>query len=413
MAIPLHTTPVKTGLTLPITLLLLLNAAAALAERPVVFVISTAGNADDVAEVVWQLREQISLSEQLASREPAGLLDGAADQSIASAKRTFRRGIDAFSAFELDDATRKLQQASLVLAGWQIHHKQAVKALSLLGQTYSALGETAMRDRTWQSLLTLQPDYRLTDSTISPSTRNSFTDAKRAADGTRRNGSIAVGRRRRMPTAVFLNGRFVSMAPVTLDNLSRTTHHIRLSSDGFKHEHQFIDLGLKREKRLSYTGSSTARRQLYSQIRRRLPSRVYEAEFEGFMRELKALVVSDQAILVSKVNGRYEAALFDLNRERRASRVRVPIGIGSSEDIARTIFKDLYGQVDVRAPTAPRAQPVRWTRNQSRTTEINWWVWGGITAGLVAAIAIPIAVWPESSSGLKSRTGTGAVIFRY
>ncbi|MEE2758344.1 MAG: PEGA domain-containing protein [Myxococcota bacterium] len=383
------------------------------AERPMVFVTTTAGAGDGINGLVWHLREQVHQSNQLASRDPAGLLDGAADQSLTSATRLLRRGIAAFSAFELDEAASKLEQASLVLAGWKSHHEQAVQALSLLGQTYAALGETARRDRVWRSLLTLRPDYRIRDSSVSPSTRKSLKQAHLDVRRAARNGRIQVRRTRRMPTAVFLNGRFMGMAPLKLEGLSRVTHHVRLSSDGFKHENAFIDLSHRRRAKLTYTGASTARRQLYAQIHRQLPRRVFGAEFEGFLRELKALVVSDQAILVNRHDGHYEAALFDLNRERRASHIRIPIGTTTARAAAISVFRGLYDRIDLVAPTAPRAQTVLPQRDAADGTDTNWWLWGGLTAGLVAAIVIPIAVWPDSSSGLDRKSGTGAIIFRY
>ncbi|MBV71312.1 MAG: hypothetical protein CMH52_08175 [Myxococcales bacterium] len=389
------------------------GAGEVLAERPVVFITATTNDRDATSELIWCLRERIHQSNQLDSRDPAGLLDGAADQSVTSATRTLRRGVEAFSAFELDEAARKFEQASLVLVGWKSHHDKAIQALSLLGQTYAALGEIAMRDRVWRRLLMLSPDHQLRDASVSPSTRKSLQKARRDLRGLKRNGRIDVKRSRKMPTAVFLNGQFVGMAPLQLKGLSRVTHHLRLSSDGYKHDNAFIDLEHRRRARLTYTGASTARRQLYAQIHRQLPRRVFGSEFEGFLRELKALVVSDQAILLSRIDGHYEAALFDLNRDRRASQMRIPVDTFSVQDAASRIFSGLYERIDLVAPTAPRAQTLPMAGHTLERAGTNWWLWGGLTAGLVAAIVIPIVVWPESSSGLDRKAGTGAVIFRY
>ena len=72
----------------------------------------------------------------------------------------------------------------------------------------------------------------------------------------------------------------------------------------------------------------------------------------GFLLELKALAMSDQAIVVSEKNGEAVAALLDLSRRTVASTARVDMR-GSSSQWSSDLVDALYAGLDRNAPARP------------------------------------------------------------
>ena len=194
------------------------------------------GPADNLtAQAVWHLRHEMSLGERATRFDLNSVLDSDRDQSKGSAIRSFERGREAFFEFEFEDAIPALMIAFTGLAGHESEHKIVVSSLSLLAQSCGALGRISERDQAWRLLLRFDPDHQLTDPGIGPRMRASFESARRYMAKTKRTARLSIGRIGKRPVAVFLNGRYLGQAPLSRRGIASGPHHLRLSSDGYKH----------------------------------------------------------------------------------------------------------------------------------------------------------------------------------
>ncbi|MGC6417115.1 MAG: PEGA domain-containing protein [Bradymonadia bacterium] len=404
----------KTGAVSLLVLASTLIAAVTQAQNPDVAVLSV-GPADNMtAQAVWHLRHEMSTGEKATRFDLNSVLDTGREQSKGSALRSFERGREAFLEFEFEDAIPALMIAFHGLAGHESEHDVVVSTLSLLAQSSGALGRTSERDRAWRLLLRFDPNYQLTDPGIGPRMRASFESARRFMAKRKRTARLSVGRPGKRPVAVFLNGRYLGQAPLSRGGIPSGPHHLRLSSDGYKHVQVVKTLRGGKRTHITPKLSSTARLTLFEAIQSRLPTDIEGAGFTGYMRELKALLNSDQVILVARNGIQLTAALFDLNRERKASVASSRILNGDVQGAALRLLERLYGGLDLLAPTTPQvqSQPIL-AEKRSPNRVPSWLLWSGAAVGVAAAILIPIALWPDSPDGIESKAGTGAILLRF
>jgi hypothetical protein len=139
---------------------------------------------------------------------------------------------------------------------------------------------------------------------------------------------------------------------------------------------------------------------------------------------LEHLVESELAVLVRLQGSTVEAALYDLNANRR---VRPPVRASLGADrrlasgAAEALIEALYDDVDAQAPGQSELLPEEpasfddeGEAGPLRTLTRAWWFWPAVGVAAATAVIVPVAiVATDRDPAIRGKDGTGAVILRF
>ncbi len=380
------------------------------APPPAIVVVLPTSAADDAAAVerLWSARAAVRDLEGLALVDVVGLL-GAGDEpapDLDGAKASLEEARAAFEELDVERAADLALAAAGVLSIFPDGAADARVALELLERACGARRDDAGASRAIGLLRRLDPDYAV--SSDAAPTRRKADEAARAA-------SLGLPGRVRVETfplsgALFVDGRWVGASPALL-TLSPGPHLLVVDADGYRREVRVLqvpsDGGLAVELEMGVARKGP----LLSEIGAGLADQAEQETIGRPLRDVRSLFLADQAILLAAVKGVWRVDLYDLKAGRRVRRAILPADRDPA-DAAAAAVRALYRGLDPRAPglAAPdvEPEPVAGTPYYRR-----WWFWAGVAAGVVTAVAVPIAALSEDAKGLKRRDGRGALILRF
>ena len=87
---------------------------------------------NQLIELLWALRGEISANPDLRIQDLAVRIDGESRQDLAGMRDRVQDGLEAFDNGDLKSARAELDDAALVLSGWPQHREDACAALVVL-----------------------------------------------------------------------------------------------------------------------------------------------------------------------------------------------------------------------------------------------------------------------------------------
>ncbi len=156
-------------------------------------------------------------------------------QVLTRAGNLFSQGREAYDSLDLDQAVEHLNGAlrELERRAYAVHEiKRVSEILMLLGATHILRGEDAKGRERLAQALTLDPTVEPDPTIFNPSMRTIFKSAQAAVNKARK-GSIAITS---SPSygEVFVDGKFVGIAPATVDSTLEGRHYVRVVRDGYR-----------------------------------------------------------------------------------------------------------------------------------------------------------------------------------
>lgn len=236
--------------SLLISILLLPHLANAQASRPaatdegfkkarvVSIVRGTGAGSDKAAGFVTHFMRANLEADERYELVPIDQALGAPDdpqQVLKRAANLFAQGREAYDTLDLDQAIEHLNGAlrELERRAYVVRDIKVVSdILMFLGATHILRSEEAKgRDRLAQAII-LNPSVEPDPAIFNPNMRNVFKAAQSQVNKARK-GSIAVSA---IPSygEVFVDGRFVGIAPVTVDAALEGRHYVRIIRDGYR-----------------------------------------------------------------------------------------------------------------------------------------------------------------------------------
>ncbi len=156
-------------------------------------------------------------------------------QVLTRAQNLLTQGRDAYDSLDLDQAVEYLNGAlrELERRAYVVRDiKRVSEILMLLGATHILRGEDAKGRERLAQAITLDGSIEPDPTIFNPSMRTIFKSAQASVNKARK-GSIAVSSN---PSygEVFVDGKFVGIAPVTVDSTLEGRHYARVIRDGYR-----------------------------------------------------------------------------------------------------------------------------------------------------------------------------------
>lgn len=235
--------------SLVISSLLLPQIAAAQSSRPsgepgikkariVSIVRGTGAGSDKAAGFVTHFMRATLEADERYELVPIDQALGSPDdpnQVLTRASNLYAQGREAYDSLDLDQAIEHLNGAlrELERRAFAVRDIKTVSdILMLLGATHILRSEENKgRDRLAQAII-LNPQVEPDPSIFNPNMRSIFKSAQSVVNKARK-GSIAVSA---IPSygEVYVDGRFVGIAPVTVDSALEGRHYTRIVRDGYR-----------------------------------------------------------------------------------------------------------------------------------------------------------------------------------
>ncbi|MEZ4475361.1 MAG: PEGA domain-containing protein [bacterium] len=381
---------------------LVIWAGVAVAAPVRVAVLSTSPPRDArLARLVDGGREALARVDGLAGVDVAGLLDPASARPAVEARlqeaRSAYENLEVEAALAILDATAP----ALVAAGAV---SEAARAYELVARIRLGLRDTEGAVAACRMWLRLEDPPTLDTAAAPPS----LLEALAAAIEPPVPAALRV--EATVPALVRIDGRRAGITPVTAE-VAAGLHVVSVEADGFQRGVYVVrpraDLGVAVLARLR----PAERGQLLDEVYGRLDGQLDADAVGPGLRDLRALVAAEQAVLVEAGAGVVRAALFDLQAGRRVRIVELPEGDAGAAAQGGELVRLLYSGLDPQAPglAAPEIEV-----SDPRPYHHRWWFWPAVAAASIAAVAIPVALLSEDeAAGLTRRPGTGAVIIRF
>lgn len=210
---------------------------------------------------------------------------------------------------------------------------------------------------------------------------------------------------------VRVDGRSVGVAPVFLEALSVGPHLVSVETAGHARWARWVDVPDAIGVAVRATPRAAARARLLDDIYALLPAELEQDRAGRGLKDVRALLAAEQAVIIEARAGRAIGSLFDLQASRRVRSVRVELS-GDAIAAGEALVQRLYAQLDPSAPglAAPKEPaPVDdsapyWTR---------WWFWPAVAGAAIAAVAIPLALADDEGQGLERVDNAGSLVIRF
>jgi hypothetical protein len=249
------------------------------------------------------VRDRVDAHDRLRLIEPARALSGdprtREEETIDRARAALADGRKAYDALGLDDAIARLGQAVSLYqqSGPLLGDLGEMKtALAYLGAALTLRGSAEEGVSTFYELLTVDPSFTL-PSKFPPTVGKVFDGAvDRLNDA--KSGSVEIYS---TPphAAVFLDGEYRGVTPLTVDALTSGTHYVRIEKDGYVTFGGPLDVA-PTQRITSQTRLRDIRRG--AELRDLLARTVPEVEADamgGNLRELARLLVADTLVVLA------------------------------------------------------------------------------------------------------------------
>lgn len=387
------------------------GAAAAAPEIPVVVVPVRSPAIPAEAGVVWSTRRAVDAHPDLRAVDVVGALSSgagaAADRERARAALEAAR--DAYAGLDLDRALAAAEQAvRLLRRGAPDARDEVVAALLILARAHLAADDRDAAISALRRALVVDPELTLDRRREPPSLLRALAAARAPVEGgTGRLRVDAVG----APAAVFLDGHLAGVTPCYLDAVPAGPHDLVVAADGFRRDVRLIDVRPGAGQAIRVKLEPAPRASLLDEITADLPGLVERDAAGAPLRELKALFVAEQAILIEAGEDEIRAALFDLAAGRRARAVTVPFEPETAPGPA--IVRALYEGLDPRAPALATLPPAGAPPEpEPEALHRRWWFWPAVGAAAATAVAIPVLLLTGDDGGAGRRDG-GVVLLTF
>ncbi len=249
------------------------------------------------------LRTRVLKSPSLRLIEPARVLSGdprtREEETLERARAALTDGRRTYDALALDDAIARLGQAVSLYqqTGPLLGDLEELQtALVYLGAALTLRGSADEGESTFVELLTVNPNYQLTG--FPPTVERVFEKAAERVDATP-SGSVEIYSTPPY-AAVYLDGRFEGVTPLTLSDVISGTHYLRLEKLGYTVHGVPLEVAPKQQIASQTRLSSIKRGVELRDLTARCVGEVVAGEgMGGALRELSRQMVSDALIFVT------------------------------------------------------------------------------------------------------------------
>lgn len=280
------------------------------------------------------LRSRAEKAKSLRLLEPGRVLSGdprtREEETLERARAAFSDGKRAYDALNLDEAIARLGQAVNLYqqTGPLIGDVEELQnALVYLGAALTLRGSPDEGESTFSELLTIDPDHQLTG--FPPAVEKAFDSAAKRTEQAP-TGSVEIYSTPPY-AAVFLDGRFEGVTPVTLKDVTAGTHYLRIEKVGFTVHGAPLEISPNQ----NITSQTRLRSMKKGPELRDLTARCTEEiaadGMGGSLRSLARLLVADTLIFVSVTQSGNDATLiggvFDATTGTRLATERAVVSV--------------------------------------------------------------------------------------
>lgn len=284
------------------------------------------------------LQDRVARSELMRSIEPARVFAGdprtREEETLERARAALADGRRAYDALALDDAIARLgQSVSLYQQTGPLLHdlKELQGALTYLGAALTLRGSADEGESTFVELLTLNPGQTLEG--FPPTIERVFERALARVDAAP-TGSVEIYSTPPY-AAVYVDGRFEGVTPLTIQELVAGTHYVRIEKTGYTVHGAPLEVAAK-QRITSQTRLRDIKRG--AELRDLTARAALEVGVEGMggaLRTLARQLVADTLIFVSVTQSGRDAtltgAVFDARTGARVATERVVLGVERAE----------------------------------------------------------------------------------
>jgi tetratricopeptide (TPR) repeat protein len=281
-----------------------------------------------------------------------------------------------------------------------IKKRALARAHLALGIAQAESGKHELARSTFIKLLTWRPLIKYDSQTFSATHAPLFASAKKRVKRLKR-GSVELVTDPSGAKA-YLNGRFMGVTPTVVFGLTVGDHYATFKKAGYVKAASRISISPTMQKQYSLTLKRSEKFLLLKQSLDNAIKGLGQPKANSAMQDLRSFLFIDQAVFTMVGYAgpgklRIRAFLFDLRSSLRlnhVSRVVEQRSLHGLEELARLLYLNVkYDGTMEAPPEAPPPPPPK--RSPLYAT---WWLWTAIGAGLVTAIVVPYAVWPESDT---------------
>jgi hypothetical protein len=151
------------------------------------------------------------------------------------AEEMVQKGHDAYDRLDLDVAIDVLQntlQRYERQAAYVADFKKVAEALMLLGATHILKGEESLGTACLQQAINVYPEVETDPRIFNPAMRAQFQQTATKL-GTRPTGTLTLTSNPGY-AEVFVDGKFVGVTPLSLENITEGRHYVRMERDAFR-----------------------------------------------------------------------------------------------------------------------------------------------------------------------------------
>lgn len=226
------------------SVLLLVLAAPAAADGALAVIATGADEGlDRIAAEAEARARAVALG---AGRDLVAVARAPETRSAAVARGTalVEEGAKAYAELESDVATDKLTEALATLRH-ELDGDGAmdafVRALALLGSTFHQSGDTKRAEKIFRELVTVRPRYQLDPKTFPPADLKLLQDVQDDLAFTPP-GKLEI-ESGGLPAAVFVDGRFRGVTPLSLEGVNPGRHQVLRKRQGYESRADVVDVG--------------------------------------------------------------------------------------------------------------------------------------------------------------------------
>ena len=376
--------------------------STAAADRPRIVVISGPDAIPVVTALKWSLRGAVEARDEMALVGLGDLIGGGA----AAGAMAMEKGVEALEKMDFDSASDVLRQAALTFVGYRSRRQDAVDALFHLGRAQVARRKPKQAETTFALLFRLMPTYQPPDGTAPPSVRRAMAVGGERANQMR-SGQLEASWEGGV-AAVFVNGDYRGLTPLSVVGLPVGPHHVRLAKDGSADTVAVTEVSARAVARIVGKFRALPKSTLLERVVQGLD---YDPPDTDALRNLAAMTGGQQAILVrGDDDDELFLSLYDLTRQHRVRTVpvRAPGGIMPSPE---ALLGLLYAGLDPQAPNMLAAADLA---AEGEFWDHRWLLWSAAAVGVIAAVVVPLVIFADDDTqGLEPTPSTGAIIIRY
>lgn len=282
------------------------------------------------------LRTRAEKAKSLRLIEPARVLSGdprtREEETLERARAAFADGRRAYDALNLDEAIARLGQAVNLYqqTGPMIGDVEELRnALNYLGAALTLRGSPDEGESTFTELLTIDPTFQL--SGFPPAVEKAFEQASKRIEQAP-NGSVEIYSTPPY-AAVYLDGRFEGVTPVTLSDVLAGTHYLRIEKVGYTVHGAPLEIS-PNQKITSQTRLRSMKKGVeLRDITARATEEVVAEGMGGSLRTLARMLTADTLIFVSVTQSGNDATftggVFDASTGTRLATERAVLSVAA------------------------------------------------------------------------------------